>query len=175
LTLLSGTNRQPNWLIGALAGALPPIWSTLAGAVAWGAAMGASALLVLALAHWETPQKMRMVVAVFAAGGALGFPFGLILARFLSHRRGRETAFAAAFLSLAAMTVCATAGIFALDYRAYYAEWHEDPLTRIWFFQFAFTVAAAFYQFAALGLRLYFPIGFIALAIVSIWFARSVR
>ena len=175
MTSLTGTNRQPNWLMGALAGALPPVWSTLAGAIAWGAAMGASALLVLALDQWETPQKMRMVVAVFAAGGALGFPFGLILARFLSHRRRPDTAFAAAFLSLAAATVCATSGIFALDYRAYYAEWHEDPLTRIWFFQFAYTAAAAFYQFAALGLRLYFPIGFVALTIVSIWFARSVR
>jgi len=161
--------------MGALAGALPPVWLTFAGAIAWGAAMGASALLVLALDQWETPRKMRMVVAVFAAGGALGFPFGLILARFLSHRGRPETAFAAAFLSLAAMTVCATSGIFAFDYRAYYAEWHEDPLTRIWFFQFAYTAAAAFYQFAALGLRLYFPIGFVALTFVSIWFARSVR
>jgi len=161
--------------MGALAGALPPVLSTLVGAIAWGAAMGASALLVLALDHWETPQKMRIVVAVFAAGGALGFPFAIILARFLSHGRRPETAFAAAFLSLAAATVCATSGIFALDYRAYYAEWHEEPFTRVWFFQFAFTVAAAFYQFAALGLRLYFPIGFVALAIVSIWFARSVR
>jgi len=158
-----------------LAGALPPVLSTLVGAIAWGAAMGASALLVLALEHWETPQKIRTVAAIFAAGGALGFPFGLILARFLAHRRRSDTAFAAAFLSLAAATACATAGIFALDYRAYYAEWHEDPLSRIWFFQFAFTVAAAFYQFAALGLRLYFPMGFVSLAIASIWFARSVR
>ena len=175
MTSLTGTKSKPGWLMGALAGALPPVLSTLAGAIAWGTAMGASALLVLALDQWETPQKIRMIVAVFAAGGLLGFPFGLILARFLSYRRGADTAFAAAFLSIAAATVCATAGIFALDYRAYYAEWHEDPLTRIWFFQFAFTVAAAFYQFAALGLRLYFPIGFVALLAVSIWFARTVR
>lgn len=175
MTSRNGTNRQPNWLMGALAGALPPVLPTLAGAIAWGAAMGASALLMLALEQWETAQKMRMVVAVFAAGGALGFPFGLILARFLSHRKRPDTAFAAAFLSLAAATVCATAGIFALDYRAYYAEWHDDPFTRIWFFQFAYTAAAAFYQFAALGVRLYFPIGFVALAIASIWFARSLR
>ena len=141
----------------------------------WGIAMGASALLVLALENWETPQKIRTVTALFVLGGAAGFPLGLVLARFLSYRRRREAAFATAFLSLAVATAAMTAGFFALQYREYYAEWHADPFTRIWFLQFAHTFAAALYQFAVLGLRLFFPLGFAALLVASFWFARRAR
>ena len=141
----------------------------------WGIAMGASALLVLVLENWETPQKIRTVTALFALGGAAAFPVGLTLARFLSHRRRRETAFASAFLSFAFATVCVTAGFFALQYREYYAEWHADTFTRIWFLQLAYTIAAALYQFAVLGLRLFFPLGFVTLLVASFWFARRPR
>jgi hypothetical protein len=141
----------------------------------WGIAMGASALLMLVLENWETPQKIRTVTALFALGGAAAFPLGLILARFLSYRRRRETAFAAAFLSFAFATVCITAGLFALQYRDYYAQWHADTFTRIWLLQFAYTIAAALYQFAVLGLRLFFPLGFGALLVASLWFARRAR
>ncbi|WP_348785080.1 hypothetical protein [Mesorhizobium sp. KR9-304] len=141
----------------------------------WGTVMGASALMALVLADWETPQKIRTVTALFALGGIVAFPLGLIPARFLSYRRQGETMFAAAFLSLAFATVCVTAGFFALQYRDYYAEWHADAFTRIWFLQFAHTFAAALYQFAVLGLRLFFPLGFAALLIASFWFARRMR
>jgi hypothetical protein len=141
----------------------------------WGIAMGASALLVLVIENWETPQKIRTVTALFALGGAAAFPLGLILARFLSYRRQRETAFAVAFLSLAFATAAVTGGLFALQYRDYYSQWHADTFTRIWFLQFTHTIAAALYQFAVLGLRLFFPFGFVALLAVSFWFARRVR
>jgi hypothetical protein len=169
------SGNRPSWLAGALSGALPPLRLTLAGMVVWGIAMGASALLTLVLENWETPQKIRTVTALFAFGGAAAFPIGLILARFLSYRRQRETAFAVAFLSFAFATVCITAGLFALQYRDYYAQWHADTFTRIWFLQFGFTIAAALYQFAVLGLRLFFPLGFVALLVVSFWFARRPR
>ncbi len=41
--------------------------------------------------------------------------------------------------------------------------------------QFAVTTAVALYQFATLGLRLYFPVGFAALFIAGLWFARQPR
>jgi hypothetical protein len=169
------SDARPSWLAGALSRALPPLLPTLAGMLFWGIAMGASALLMLVLENWETPQKIRTVTALFALGGAVAFPLGLILARFLSYRRRRETAFAAAFLSLALATVGVTAGLFALQYRDYYAQWHADTFTRIWFLQFAYTIAAALYQFSVLGLRLFFPLGFIALIAASLWFARRAR
>jgi hypothetical protein len=171
----SASNNRPSWLAGALSGALPPLRPTLAGMLLWGTAMGASALLMLVIENWETPQKIRTVTALFALGGAAAFPLGLILARFLSYRRQRETAFAVAFLSLAVATVCITAGLFALQYRDYYSQWHAETFTRIWFLQFTHTIAAALYQFAVLGLRLFFPFGFVALLVASFWFARRVR
>lgn len=169
------TAKNSSWLSGALSRALPPPLPTFAGLLLWGIAMGASALLVLVLDNWETPQKIRTVAALFALGGAIAFPFGLILARFLSYRRQCETAFAAALLSFAFATACMTGALFALDYRTYYAEWHADAFTRIWFLQFAHTFAAALYQFAVLGLRLFFPFGFAALLVASLWFARRMR
>jgi hypothetical protein len=148
---------------------------TLGGALLWAIAMGAGALLVLVLERWETPWKIRTVAALFALGGFVAFPFGLMLARLLSHNRRPEVAFAAAFLCLASVTACATGAFYALGYRAYYAEWHADLFSRIWFLQFTHTIAAALYQFAVLGLRLFFPFGFIALIAASAWFARSAR
>lgn len=167
--------KGSSWLSDALARALPPLLPTLGGAVLWGAAMGASALAVLVLENWETPQKIRAVAALFALGGAVAFPFALALARFLSWRRRPEVAFAAAFLSFAFATACVTGGLFALQYREYYAEWHAEPFTRIWFLQFVHTIAAALYQFAVLGLRLFFPFGFLCLLAASAWFARRAR
>ncbi|SIT52706.1 conserved hypothetical protein [Mesorhizobium prunaredense] len=41
--------------------------------------------------------------------------------------------------------------------------------------QFVHTMATALYQFIVLGIRLYFPLGFIALALAKIWFARQQR
>jgi hypothetical protein len=148
---------------------------TLGGALLWGVAMGSSALLVLVFEDWETAQKIRSVAVLFSLSGVLAFPLGLTLARFLSHRRQREVAFAVAFLSFAFATAAVTGGLFALQYREYYAEWHADAFTRIWFLQFTHTIAAALYQFAVLGLRLFFPFGFAALLVVSFWFARRVR
>jgi hypothetical protein len=172
-----GTPRtgKPGRLAETVLTAWPPLFPSLAGAVIWGLAMGGSAVAGLLVNDWETPQKIRTVFLLFGFGGAAAFPIGLFLARLLSTARRRDTAFAAAFLSFAIATVAVTAGFFGLQYRSYYAEWHADTFTRIWFLQFAFTVAVALYQFAVLGLRLYFPVGFVALLAVSLWFARRAR
>ena len=42
-------------------------------------------------------------------------------------------------------------------------------------FQFVFTTRGALIQFAVLGVRLFFPLGFVALFVASLWFARSTR
>ncbi|MGX7872558.1 hypothetical protein ACVDG5_006595 [Mesorhizobium sp. ORM6] len=44
-----------------------------------------------------------------------------------------------------------------------------------WGFQLAFTMAVALYQLMVLGIRLYFPLGLIALFAASLWFARQRR
>jgi hypothetical protein len=159
----------------AMRHALPSLSIALFGALAWASAMGLSALVSLLLDHWETPAKIRLVALLFAAGGALSFPVALFFARLVSAGRSGETAFAAAFVSLLVFTVAFTAGVFSLQYRFYYAEWHAPAFSVTWAFQFVFTGAGALVQFAVLGLRLYFPIGFVALFAASLWFASQPR
>ncbi|QND59989.1 hypothetical protein [Mesorhizobium huakuii] len=155
--------------------ALPGWRATLFGSLVWAGAMGASALINLLLDHWVTPDKIRIVSLLFAGGGALAFPLGLFAARLVSLGRGREVAFAAAMVCLAAATIRLTAGLYALQYRSYYAEWHAPVFTLTWGFQLAFTMAVASYQFVVLGIRLYFPLGFVALLAASLWFALQRR
>lgn len=164
-----------NRVLGRIRNALPSPGASVCGALLWAAAMGASALVSLLLDDWETPAKIRFVSLLYAAGGALAFPVGLFLARLVSLGRHWEVALAAAFICLLVATISFTGGLFALQYRSYYAQWHEPALTIAWSIQFVHTVATAFYQFIVLGIRLYFPFGFIALTVASVWFARQQR
>lgn len=153
--------------------ALRPAGKAVVGAVLWGLAMAASAFLNLY--HWETPGRIRFVMLLYALGGALAFPVGLTLARLASRGRHWETALAAAFICLLGATLAFTGGLFALQYRSYYAEWHAPAFTLTWAFEFVFTILTALYQFVVLGVRLYFPFGLAALVAASIWFARRRR
>ncbi|MDX8436376.1 hypothetical protein RFN25_23420 [Mesorhizobium abyssinicae] len=155
--------------------ALPSARTAFAGALVWGLTMGASALVNLLLYDWETSAKIRFVTLIYAAGGALAFPVGLFLARLVSRGRHWEVAFAAAFVALLVATLAFTGGLFALQYRSYYAEWHAPAFTIRWAFELVFTMLTALYQFVVLGIRLYFPLGFIALVAAGIWFARQRR
>ncbi|WP_430709395.1 hypothetical protein [Mesorhizobium captivum] len=137
--------------------------------------MGASAFRNLLLYSWETTDRIRLVVFLYFIGGALAFPVGLTLARLVSRGRHWQTALAAAFVCLLAITLAFTGGLFALQYRSYYAEWHAPAFTLTWAFELVFTALTALYQFVVLGVRLYFPLGFLALAVASIWFARQRR
>jgi hypothetical protein len=154
---------------------LPPLATTLVGTASWTLVTIASALFITATRGWETPDKFVQVATLYGLGAAIGFPLALFLARFVSRGRSAGAAFAAMFLALALSTICATAGFFALDYRNYYAEWHEEFGTITWAFQFFFTTANAVVQFSVLGMRLFFPLGFIALFVASLWFARGAR
>ncbi len=169
---------QPNWRKRAgnrVSRAVPSTLTALLGALLWAMAMGASALTGLWLDNWETPEKIRFVVLLYAMGAAIAFPIGLFAARLISLDRQWEVALAAAFVCLLAATLAFTGGLFALQYRSYYAEWHADAFTVRWAFELVFTSLTALYQFVVLGIRLYFPLGFIALTIASVWFARQQR
>lgn len=139
------------------------LWSALCATAAW------SGLL-----HWQTESLRLVVVGIFAAGGLLALPAAFIAAYLVTrYHRLKTQAFAAFFVSLTIMTIGATGMIFALVYRSYYAAWHAETFSYVWFLQLAFTTASALYQFATVGLRLYFPLGFVGLFLLSLWFARS--
>lgn len=156
-----------------LARSLPSVREVLIGAPCWGLAMALSAWLALWLRENDATFHLKGILALYAAGGLLGWPLSLFAARWLARGRATETRIAAFLLCLIAGTIGTTAFLFALDYRAFYAQWHATAGTRIWFFQFLFTSLAAFYQFLVLGVRLYLPLGAVALAFASLVLARS--
>ncbi|MDQ6437229.1 hypothetical protein RB623_24520 [Mesorhizobium sp. LHD-90] len=153
-----------------------PSWRiALAGALLWGLAMAGSAAVNLLADGWQTTAKVVEVATVFAAGAALAFPAAYAAAGILAGNRGWETRLASAFLAFSVGTIGITALIYALDYRQYYAAWHAEAFSFTWMHQFAFTLAGALVQFAVTGVRFYFPLGFLALAAVSAWFAHRAR
>ncbi|HEY4191027.1 MAG TPA: hypothetical protein VGM46_00130 [Mesorhizobium sp.] len=153
----------------------PSLAATAIGAMLWAAAMAASALANLLLYQWETPAKIWTVTLLFGLGGLAAFPAALFFARLATGRRGGETAFSAAFVALIVFTIVITSACFSLQHRLYNAESHSLSFSPIWVLEFALTIVGALAQFVLLGTRLYFPIGFIALFIAGLWFARLPR
>ncbi|WP_048647911.1 hypothetical protein [Nitratireductor soli] len=165
-------------MTGLLAAAgqwLPSPRLALLGALGWGVLMGLNAFGFLWLSEWQTPRRAAAVTLIFALGAATAFPIGHVAYRILCRGDRAETRFAAAFLAFSLATVGATALLYALQYRIYYAQWHGDLLSLQWAFEFVFTTLGAFYQFAVLGLRIYFPWGFAALFLLSILYAAKPR
>ncbi|MGB8817176.1 MAG: hypothetical protein WCC66_04555 [Rhizobiaceae bacterium] len=126
--------------------------------------MSASAAIALA---WSRdgiiePQAQRLI-GIFAAGALAAYPVARSILCLVPNRWRKGQRFAAAFILFGAATVGFTSLFFALDFLAYFAEWHDDHLSVQRVFQTLFTVMSAFYQFLVLGLRLYLPVGVIAL------------
>ncbi|MDF1607476.1 hypothetical protein PZ897_04740 [Hoeflea sp. YIM 152468] len=139
----------------------------ISGALGWGAAMAISAQASLWLSMAALTSHYWSLTALVFAGAACAWPLSLALFRFIAFRRRREAAFAVAFLCLTLFTIGLTSAMFAVIYRAFYAQWHGDPFTKLWLAQFVFTVASALYQFAVQGVRLYLPLGVVFLGLAS--------
>lgn len=167
--------RRPNGGVGRwLRDALPAWREALVGGLVWAGVTAACALFSLLGEGWQSTDHIRDVAVLYFLGGLVAFPLALWVARLLP-RRAAEADFAVFFLALAVATIAVTAALFGLQYRLYYAEWHAEPLSKIWLIQFVHTVAGAVFQFAVLGIRLYFPLGFAALFVAALWFQRRTR
>lgn len=176
---MSSRSQEPlarasgNAMAVRLARALPPARTAFVGAALWAGAMSLSAFL--GAAHWATASHRGLIVAFFGCGGALAFPLALFVARLLTEDATASRRFAAILLSLALITAGLTALLFALDYRIYHSAGHADAFSRAWAVQLFFTTAGTVYQFAVIGLRLYFPFGVAALVAAGLWFALAAR
>ena len=162
-------------LAARLRAALPGPASALAGAVIWAGVMAASAASALLFSGRVLSVQSETIVIVFALGGLLAFPAALYATRLAALGAPPERRFAAALLFLGVATVLGTAFVYSMHYRAYFAQWHSDFLTIHWIFQLLFTGANAVYQFSVLGMRLFFPVGFVALFAASLFVARMAR
>jgi len=146
----------------------------LAGTLAWAVAMGASSALSLSGRDWQSDDARFSVVILFGLGALVAYAPATIIAQHLGGRRA-ETRFAAHMVLLAGATIGLTAFFFGYWYRLYYARWHEPAFSIGWTFQYVFTLAAAFYHFLVLGLRMYMPLGLAALLAFSLYHAGRRR
>jgi hypothetical protein len=158
-----------------LRAALPGWRDAMLGAAIWSVVLAASAALWLWLGERIGTSHTQAIVAIFAMGGLIAFPAGLFAARLLAPAGAVGRRFAAAFLSLGVASVLGVAFVFSMQYRTYYAQWHEPFPSIPWFFQLAFTGAGSVYQFGVLGTRMLFPVAFVALFAFSLWHARRAR
>jgi hypothetical protein len=143
----------------ALRGALPPLHIALTGSLLWCAAISACVWLNARFAAWEMTAQRVEVLQVMAAGAFLGFAPGVTLANLIAGRKRQSQHMAALLIGLTLSTLGFTALVYLFQYRAYYSIWHDSIGSNDWYWQQFFTTAAAVYQFAVLGTRLYLPFG----------------
>jgi hypothetical protein len=166
----TGSTLRPD-LTRLLSDNLPRLRVAISGSLLWAAAMSGGACAGLLARGWQTPGNIGIVTALYALGAAIAFAPALTVAGIVGGRRPGAR-FCAAMLALTLGTIVATALIFAVQYRIYYAQWHGEAFSKLWVIQMAFTVGGAIGQFAISGVRLYFPVGFVAAILVSAWFAH---
>lgn len=146
-----------------------------AGAALWGALMALSAAVSLIWLDWRTDEQIRAVSTIFGLGGVVGYLLARIGFRLAIATQRIEARFAAHLFTLAAGTIGATATLYAMHHRVYFAQWHAPFPSVDWTLQLIFTILGAFYQFAALGLRLYLPVGVPALIVFALCLTARAR
>lgn len=139
----------------------------------WGALLAASAYFSLVSEMARVfGQRVMTILAIYFAGGAIGYLFAMPVTHWLGKRIPPRLRLLCAVLALGGFTLAATAGILALNYRAYYAQWHEAALSHDWFYQQFFTALASTYQYLVIGIRLYWPLGPAFLLLAAWWTTR---
>lgn len=159
-------------LIRSLGSTMPPPATVIFGSAAWGILMAIAAAIGL---YWRDGliviQKLA-VISLFFYGPAVGFAPGLWLAELLCGRAGRIVRFVVGTVILTLATHTATAALFALQYRVFYAHWHAEFPSITWCFQLAFTAASALYQFTVDSFYVYVPAAPLLFVALGVWFAR---
>ncbi|MDB5522884.1 MAG: hypothetical protein JWM58_647 [Rhizobium sp.] len=151
---------------------IPAPATVIFGSAAWGICMAIAAVIGLYWRDGLIIHSRLAVISLFFYGPAVGFAPGLMLAEWLCGRAGRITRFVVGTIILTLATHTATATIFALQYRMFYAHWHAEFPSITWCFQFAFTSASALYQFTVDSMYVYFPIAPLLFLALGFWFAR---
>lgn len=153
LTLGNGRNRL--------------VWTLL-----WAAVMAASATISL---YWLRSGIIdgpaQRLIGVFALGALIAFPVARKVLDYVPGHWQHGQRFAIAFLAFGAATLGFTSLLVAFDFLAYYGQWHDDHFSRRRIMETIMTILSACYQFLVLGLRLFLPIGFLALITASMAFA----
>ena len=155
--------------------AIPSLHVVLFGSVAWGLLMTLSAISAIWMQNGLLIVSPLAVAALYFYGGSLAFAPATMLAALLFGRRGAALRFIGGTIVMLLATHTATSGIFALQYRVFYAYWHSSFPSLVWFFQFAFTSAGAIYQYSVDSIYYYWPFSVLCFLGYGLWFARKDR
>lgn len=141
--------------------------------IIWAVMMSGTALFALMSqqARVLDPQVVT-ILTVYFAGGAVGYLMAFPATYWFGRRIASWLTMPLAAIALTCFTLGATAGFLALDYRTYYAQWHESAFSIGWFFQLFFTTLSSTYQYLVIGTRLYWPLGPLFLFLASWWVTR---
>jgi len=120
-------------------------------------------------------ERAAIAFVIFFIGGCCGGFVAWILAALVARGRPASARFSAAIVANAVCVPLATAFIFFLQYRLYYSQWHGPAFSEIWFWQIAFTGAAAVYLFMVSAVQYIFPLGLGVLVGVSVLFCKWSR
>lgn len=143
-------------------------------AAIWGAMMLISALAALRLEHGRSLNAQTgQILAIYFTGAYIAYAIARPALAIATARFALPWRFLFAIIVLTGLTLGATAGVLALDYRAYYSEWHSDFFSIGWFYQQAYTILGSTYQYLVIGTRLYLPLGPLFLVAASWWLARK--
>lgn len=146
----------------------------IAGSLGWAILMAASAAWSITRSAWVMGPDPIRVIALFAAGGFVSFVPAAFLCR-LARPKRTEARLAAWLFSLTVITVVATGLFHAANFRLTAFAAHSAPFSPGWFIETGFIMAGAFYQFLVLGMRMFFPLGFLALLAIATFQAQRRR
>ena len=159
-------------LLTRAAAALPSPSLVIFGSAIWGILMAATVMAGMWLRNGMSTTNLVAIISVYFYGGSLAFAPAVWLGEFLFGRRGTIARFVGGTLIVAIAVHAATSGIFALQYRAFYAHWHNDFPSIVWFFQFGFTTVGGVFTFTVGSLAYYWPLSCLAVLGFGLWFAR---
>ncbi|MBL4891800.1 MAG: hypothetical protein JKX91_08255 [Rhizobiaceae bacterium] len=133
----------------------PKFWRTTAiFVVLWGPLIAVMIALPLYLKGHRSTHDMQMVVLLCVLGGSIAAFLTRIFSHWITKNRAKTARFAATLGLLSAGTVATTATLFALQFRTYFSQWHEEILTVEWAFQLVFTLAYSSYIYGSTALHL---------------------
>jgi hypothetical protein len=158
-------------LLARFSDAFPSPLQVLFGSILWGTGYSLTILAGFWLRNGLAIVDPLPIAALYFYGAAAAFAPGLFLCNLFFRRKAPLPAAIATLLFLL-FTHAVTAGLFALQYRIFYAAWHANFPSITWFFQLAFTSAAAVYQFTVTTLFSYLPGLPLLFAAYFFWFLR---
>jgi hypothetical protein len=158
-------------MLTRLGDSIPSPSTILFGSVILGALSAMSTLVGLYLRDGFVIFARDAIVLMYFYGAAVGFAPGLTLANLLAGDRKPVPRFIIGTIILFLSVHTATAALFALQYRVFYAHWHASFPSITWCYQLVFTSAGAVYQFTVDSLYIYYPVAPFVFIALGLWFA----